>query len=997
MKNINSIETLMMEGKSGEEEDMVPARKSPLLMRVREMIKRGELETSVHLLRQAERNLREYSLFDRGYFTHLKCIVSHKQGKYLRSIEEGEEACTMFEELGHTSLVGDTRRVIAKSRVLLGLLDQAILDFEESLLLFRKSGDSTKSLLAMNDLAQAYFIQGKWQLVRELLERGLRKASLCGEQSLIYSFTMNLGTLSFTRSNAQDAKRYFDSCTELLSGLNGASSCRLLIMKGNLAFLMEDLESARDFFESARCIAQEKDLKRELALTLEGSSEVAMERGALTEAECMLDTALDIAMGIAPRGDLINELLRRKGDAALRGNRYAVAQDALERSIAISRHLGDRLEEGAAHGLMGEVYCRMGKVEEARERFEKGIEKLTGLSEKWERARLLLRASIALRELLGADEAAGECLEYLDKAAELFDDIGLGKSRALVDLERGKLLFELEVYDRAAQLALQAFDRFGSDDHREEQADAGRLLEEIENTLARRSVQRSSELMSGEVSLALTVSGSELSQRTFKYLDTIRHRCLLDGACLAEFDSRGQPVSLVTSRIDEDLAVPLLVNLLACAGGSQNAAPALTALHVETDERYRVIEEIRIRGVRSFVLWSTRRAGGVKRCLYLDRRDPRKGALSDSDLTLIEAMAKDLVLGGSPPQIEEQSGELRSPIDLDSAYRGIITCSHRMLGVLRTVEMIKNSSIPVLLEGETGTGKELIARAIHRRSRRRDSRFIAVNCAAIPENLLESELFGHRRGAFTGAVRDKVGLFEVANGGTFFLDEIGDMGFGVQVKLLRFLEEGEFKRLGDIDVRRADVRVVSATNKTLSEEVDNDRFRNDLFYRLNGIRIRIPPLRERKEDIPLLVDWYLNRHMKEEGKWIQGIRRDAMDLLMSFDWPGNVRELVNDLRRALMLAREDGWITPANLADKFLEPGTPDRSGNGRLSGDGPGKSGRTDLPSIVARFERQKILDALRTCGGIKLRAARSLGVHEATLRGKIRKYRIGPTEWEI
>jgi Nif-specific regulatory protein len=400
--------------------------------------------------------------------------------------------------------------------------------------------------------------------------------------------------------------------------------------------------------------------------------------------------------------------------------------------------------------------------------------------------------------------------------------------------------------------------------------------------------------------------------------------------------------------------------------------------------------------VISFFLFSVPRRRGATRYLYIERRDRGKGRLCEKDMVLVEALAKDLVFQGSVLQgeREDEGTAVAGWIDVDSDYRGIITRSHQLLGVLKVVEKVKDSSIPVLLEGETGTGKELIAKALHERSRRKEKKFFAVNCAALPENLLESELFGHRRGAFTGAVRDKVGLFEVADGGTFFLDEIADMGQGVQVKLLRFLEQGEFMRLGDVDMRRVDVRVVSATNKDLNVEVDEGRFRKDLFYRLNGIRIRIPPLRERKEDIPPLVEWYLEKYGREEGKRVRGVKREAMQMLLSFDWPGNVRELVNEMRRAMTLVDDGGWITPVHLCERLRDRYAAGHSWMNSAERNCAGGKMAGGLSDVISGIERQKIIDALKATGGVKLRAARALGLHEATLRGKIKKYGISAVE---
>jgi transcriptional regulator with PAS, ATPase and Fis domain len=306
-----------------------------------------------------------------------------------------------------------------------------------------------------------------------------------------------------------------------------------------------------------------------------------------------------------------------------------------------------------------------------------------------------------------------------------------------------------------------------------------------------------------------------------------------------------------------------------------------------------------------------------------------------------------------------------------------------MEAVFRLMTKAAGSSIPVLIEGETGTGKELVARAIHAVSTRGRGAFVAVNCAALPETLLESQLFGHRRGAFTGAERDRVGLFEAANGGTIFLDEIGEMAPAMQVKLLRVLQEGEITPLGDTRPRAVDVRVISATNRCLTDEVEGGRFREDLFYRLSGFPIALPPLRERKEDIPVLAERFVTGAAHKHRKRIPGIDPAALDCIQQFDWPGNVRELQNEIQRAVVLA-EDGEA----IGLRYLSPRV---RGAVVMTAEPapapPGTSG-TELRGARAAFEAKHIAEVLRQQGGNVSRAAEALGLSRMQLHRKLKEY---------
>jgi len=286
--------------------------------------------------------------------------------------------------------------------------------------------------------------------------------------------------------------------------------------------------------------------------------------------------------------------------------------------------------------------------------------------------------------------------------------------------------------------------------------------------------------------------------------------------------------------------------------------------------------------------------------------------------------------------------------------------------VLSMIYRVAPSSATVLITGESGTGKELVARTLHVASPRKNRRFVAVSCAAIPESLLESELFGYERGAFTGATKSKPGKFELADGGTLFLDEIGDLPLALQVKLLRVLQEKEVERLGSTLPRKVDVRIIAATNQDLREKVKEGSFREDLFYRINTINIHIPPLRERKKDILPLAEFFLRKFSREMRKDIKGFDREAKKALLSYQWPGNVRELINVVERAVVLSRKN-IITADLLA---LEPL-------------------KSPFPTLE-ELEREHIKKAIELAGGNLTRASELLGIHRNTLRVKIKKYNL-------
>jgi chemotaxis protein methyltransferase CheR len=320
---------------------------------------------------------------------------------------------------------------------------------------------------------------------------------------------------------------------------------------------------------------------------------------------------------------------------------------------------------------------------------------------------------------------------------------------------------------------------------------------------------------------------------------------------------------------------------------------------------------------------------------------------------------------------------LEEEIKLMHDYDNIIGESEVFKYVLYSLEQIAPTDTTVLILGESGTGKELIARALHSRSSRRDRPLIKVDCAAMPANLIESEFFGHEKGAFTGAVERRIGRFELADGATIFLDEIGELPLALQQKLLRVLQDGEFERLGSSRVRKTDVRVIAATNRNLKEDVDRGRFRDDLWYRLNVFPLSIPPLKERTEDIPLLVNWMIQRLQRRLGKHIKTIPKSVMDDLKAYPWPGNVRELENVIERAVI-------VTPGTTL-RLAAPLRSSASTAGRHPAD-------TSIKTL-AEIEKEHILNTLtKTHWNIsgKGGAAGLLGLNSSTLRGRMRKHGI-------
>jgi two-component system, NtrC family, response regulator AtoC len=330
--------------------------------------------------------------------------------------------------------------------------------------------------------------------------------------------------------------------------------------------------------------------------------------------------------------------------------------------------------------------------------------------------------------------------------------------------------------------------------------------------------------------------------------------------------------------------------------------------------------------------------------------------------------------------LRRENRALREEIRKEHQFEQILAKSSSMQEIFRTIAKIADFKTTVLVSGESGTGKELVARALHRRGSRRSSAFVAVNCGAIPENLLESELFGHKKGAFTDATADRRGLFEEADGGTLFLDEIGELPIALQVKLLRVLQDEMIRRLGDTRDVKVDVRIVAATHRDLVAEVKAGRFREDLYYRLNVLPIVVPPLRARREDIPLLIDHFVARNNARLGTSIRGLDTEARRILVEYSWPGNVRELENSIERAMVLAEGD-LIGASDLPDRIREARDPMQV---QLA------SGELSIKKTTRVIEEMLIRRALQKTKGNRTRAAEVLELSHRALLYKIKDYKI-------
>jgi Nif-specific regulatory protein len=489
---------------------------------------------------------------------------------------------------------------------------------------------------------------------------------------------------------------------------------------------------------------------------------------------------------------------------------------------------------------------------------------------------------------------------------------------------------------------------------------------------------------------------------------------LVTQKCREVLDAEGASIMLLDPR-REELYFPYLANLdpevarrlanlrfsaaLGIAGEALQSGNALKVDDVSLETRfYSLIDQHTGLTTRS-ILCAPLIVTGARLGVIEVVNSLRGRSFSDDDLVLLESLANSIALAirnaARVDQLQNAEQTLRAQVSTlrrDLAKRELLEdiagASPQIAEVFRLMGSISATPISVLIEGETGTGKELIARAIHRMSDRADRPFLAVNCAALSEHLLESELFGHRRGAFTGAINDQPGLFKAASGGVIFLDEIGEMPLTMQPKLLRVLQDGEIIAVGSTRPERVDVRVLSASNRDLTAAVDSGTFRADLYYRLAAFPIALPPLRARDGDIPLLAARFLSSSSERQRKLIRNIDPKALALLESYAWPGNVRELQNEIERAVALTPSGESIAPERLSAK-IQSGSNPATAKGIAPSSGP-SSENGDLRFARADFEARHIAGVLASNEGNVSRSAKVLGISRLSLQRKIKEYNI-------
>jgi Nif-specific regulatory protein len=913
-----------------------------------------------------------------GEVYYLESLILFGLTRYQEALEEAQKAYQLLKLTSRHRNIAQVQHLLGNIFIALGDLKRARVEIRDALASYRRVGDESGLADAQNKLAQIFFIRSEYDRAVESLNEAIEHVRKTKNHGPMLGRAFgNLGRIHLRCGDWTKARKYFrESIRQNEIIKNPTSVCRNLLSLGYIAQLQRKFKQAHDSYQKAYGIIQKKGLRREKAIYHEYSGELALEQGNFDEAFRHVSKAIQAGEEIAPQSSLISQCCRILAQLQVNTGRLDLAESSCQKSLEVSKSLSEKLEEGIVSRVLGEVYALRNNRKLASDYFDSSISLLEKIRSRFELARTYLAAGSA--EVLETQDA----LDVLKKAKSIFRELKIDYYLALSEFALAKVEFQNGNYDGSIELLNRCEILY-------------RRLE-AEDALAK---QRLSEIFSFRQILEKALSEKSLSlenqYNVFKrFLSEVEYKGIQD-------EGISQSLEILAKRIQADRGLILLED-----GEDRNLSLASAFNPHEEEKTDRIITSLKARlsdspfrepvistsgesslfsenGIKigSLLVIPLKAGEDVKGILYLsrDRNGVFTGSFGQNELNLAVAFADIITLElteSENKKLERENLRLKAQLKETSAFSSIVTQNPEMQELLWRLSQVKDTNLSILLEGETGTGKDQIAKAIHYNSDRKDKKFVAVNCAALPEALLENELFGHKKGAYTGASQDKKGLLEEADGGTVYLDEATGISPTTQIKLLRALEDKEITRLGETRPRKIDIRVISSTSQSVKEQIEKGHFRKDLFFRLNTMHVKLPPLRERREDIPLLVKHFIDKFLPEDKSRHSELSPATMELLTNYDWPGNIRELENEVKRLVVIKGGEAIVASDILSEKF-------------------GAKEDVNLQSLslyerVALLERQQILRALVENNWVKKAAASSLRIPESSLRFKIKQHKI-------
>ncbi len=947
----------------------------------------AEASKELSALNEKEFKLREY---EQGVYFSLKAAASNFEGNYKIALENGLKAVKLLADFPLNSYYGRAQLVLSQSYSAVGDLKNAEMRARDALASYRRGDDRVGQGDALNELARTAYIRCNYKAVYSYLEEALelvgdkprKRAQMTGNMGRIL---LRLGQWDDARIYLNDTLKYFEENHQEVSQVNNLLDIGFLQIR-----LREFAEAVRNLNKALEKIAA-LGLKREKIYYLEYYGELLLEKGDFFKAKAVLSEAYQKSMMLAPGSALVSQSARRLAEVELSLDNFDDAMKYGQKALELALAIGEKAEIGLSRRIIARVFAAKGEFGEAFENIEQALEVLREVGDPYDLARTLLIASEIRMSSTAPDEE--KVISLIDEARRNFKRLNLDYWKASCDFDDGVYSCQKGDLSRGFNKLSRAEKLFNNLGDTARVRAVSKFLKSLsDNAVALSISQENSFKIFGEL-----ISPAEFSNIKTSSVDGILNILLnkCGGSRALVYARDGQGPKIISTMKFTDAQTKRLEEGIKNIIGEEIATNKPTLLlDCRRDPFINGLIADVAESVASVIVVPFTTSDGGRCFLYLDRLsvDHTLNPFSQTDLNFAVGFSDLISFKWAEIQkkeLLEDNRRLRDQLQDQSAFPSIITQNGRMQDILAQVRQIVNSSISVTIEGETGTGKDLLARAIHFNSMRREKRFVSVNCAALPETLLESELFGYKRGAFTGADRDKPGLMEEADGGTFFLDEIADMPLSIQAKILRVLENKEIIRLGETTARTVDVRIISATNKDLKAQMKSGLFRQDLYYRLSAMTFVMPPLRDRREDILLLVSHFLDG----SGKYISP---EALKLLSEYDWPGNIRELDNEVKRLILLSGNNATIERGIVSESIRGPKSVANgsAAHAVTNGQSVAFDEKYSLYDYLAEHEKHFILQALKDKNGIKKHAAALLNIPESTLRLKMKQYNIDHNE---
>ncbi len=948
---------------------------------------RGDLNEAVEALHDLHRKLRPHVTREQiGRLSSRLGILLFERGRYRAAHRAAVLAYRLLRETTLNLDLGHTEMCLGAIALRTGEWNSAREHFESAIATYRRADYQSGMAAAYNNLGLLHKNQCRFKEAVRFLEQALRISERSGHFHDAATYLHNLGIVHDKIGDWDLAEEHYRRGLQMYTEVGyAAGRARALGCLGNLKRKRRDWAQAEELIRESLALATERGYPRETILAREALGDFHLDRGSILEARKEFETALAMADQVAPESDLTVELLRRLGEVHLAALELDPAIRIAERALLIARRLGDRLEEACSLKLIGLARAEEGDLDQGRIYLDQASEILNQIGKRYELARLCFSAGLSWRKRARRGKSRAildESVAYLRRAAAGFESFSLPEltGSALLELARSEMCRGL--VDEAVIHLDHAASLFA--DHQEPvlEREIEAFRREVEQGLIQGTSAQSNEFAAfDEIRRVLRVEDGEGSVQ--EILGLLVRRSGAARGCVVAPASDGTATVLAAAGISIRMAQDLLRELLARVGAERLHAGPVVASRAGVDPRFRDFPAAHALNPRtSLVIMPLSLPSGQSGFLYLDRQaEGPLGTFKQREVNLIAVLSNYVavaILESQRRDLARENVSLRGRLLENGNGHGIVTRSRELLEILSLLERVGPSDATILIEGETGSGKGLLARAIHASSNRALKPLIQVNCAALPEPLLESELFGHAQGAFTGAVREKVGLFVEASGGTLFLDEVDKTTITLQGKLLQVLDNREVRPVGGNKSTKVDVRVLCATNVNLKSRIAKGEFLEDLYYRLNDICFRVPPLRERPEDIPLLVDHYSRRFASEMGKDIRGVEVELLRLFAELPWRGNVRELEKIVKRMVVLANEGEPLSTRLVPRELLRT-------EEETNGDAP-----LTLKAEVAKVERKLIGQALERSNWNKLKAARELCLSYPTILQKIKLYQL-------